>query len=277
MIDDDRLPTSTRLPESVSASRANVALLASASASNPFAQTAGYRGEIWALGLRNPWGFAFEKQTGDLYIGNVGEGRFEEVNYQPVSSKGGENYGRHITEGIHCYRPGPSNARGLTRPVAEYPHSLGCAVVGGLVYRGSQSVQMQGIYFYAGFCSGRIWGLRRIGDNWQSALLYDAPFQITAIGEDEKGNPYVTNYIDGTILALEQRLQFSTPTPTGTAVATVTPTEQLADSTDTLAKEGTILFVEGGVSPVTWFRRSRRLSERRGRRWTASAIPRSGR
>ena len=72
------------------------------------------------------------------------------------------------------------------------------------------------------------------------------PFKITAIGEDEAGNPYVTNYIDGTILALKERLQFSTATPTGTAVATVTPTEQLADSTDTLAKEGTMLFVEGG-------------------------------
>ena len=119
MIDDDRLPTSTRLPESDSASRANVALLASASASNPFAQTAGHRGEIWALGLRNPWGFAFEKQTGDLYIGNVGEGRFEEVNCQPVSSKGGENYGRHIMEGIHCYKPGPCSSTDLTQPVVE--------------------------------------------------------------------------------------------------------------------------------------------------------------
>ena len=120
-------------------------MLASASASNPFAQTAGYRGEIWALGLRNPWGFAFEKQTGDLYIDNVGEVEFEEVNYQPVSSKGGENYGRPIMEGIRCYRPGPCRSTGLTRPVAEYPHSRGCAVIGGPVYLGIKYPQMQGI------------------------------------------------------------------------------------------------------------------------------------
>ena len=215
-------------------------------ASNPFTQTAGYRGEIWALGLRNPWGFAFDPQTGDLYIGDVGEGEYEEVNYQPASSKGGENYGWPIMEGIHCYDPDPCSSIGLTEPVAEYSHSRGCAVIGGPVYRGSKFAKMQGVYFYADFCSGRIWGLRRIGNNWQSALLYDAPFQITGIGEDEEGNLYVTNYTDGTILALEQRLQVSTATPTGTATATVAPAEQTAEPEDRLAEEGRLLFVERG-------------------------------
>ena len=170
---------------------------------NPFAQSAGYRGEIWALGLRNPWGFAFDKGTGDLYIGDVGDGEFEEINYQPASSKGGENYGWSIFEGTHCPRPHFCDKTGLTQPIAEYPHSQGCAIIGGPVYRGSQFNSMKGIYFYADFCSGRIWGLRQIGDTWESALLYHAPFRITSIGEDEDGNLYVANYNEGYIMALE--------------------------------------------------------------------------
>ena len=191
---------------------------------NPFAQTAGYRGEIWALGLRNPWGFSFDKQTGDLYIGDVGEGEFEEVNYQPASSKGGENYGWALLEGIHCHVAPHQptllcDIEGLTQPVAEYPRSQGCAVIGGPVYRGTRSTSMRGIYFYADFCTGRIWGLRQVGDTWESALLYDAPFRITAIGEDEDGNLYVTNYNEGFTLALEARIQAPAATPVETVVA----------------------------------------------------------
>ena len=186
--------------------------------SNPFTETAGYRAEIWALGLRNPWGFAFDKQTGDLYIADVGYIEFEEVNYQPALSKGGENYGWAILEGIHChlalYEPTAlCYAEGLTQPVAEYPHTQGCAIIGGPVYRGAKFIPMQGIYFYADFCSGRIWGLRQIGDKWETALLYEAPFQITAIGEDEDGNLYVTNYNEGFVLALEGEIHVPTATP----------------------------------------------------------------
>ena len=180
---------------------------------NPFAQTAGYRGEIWALGLRNPWGFAFDKQTGDLYIGDIGEGEFEEVNYQPTSSKGGENYGWAICEGIRCNNPTPSSSTGFTQPVAEYQHSHGCAIVDDPIYRGSQFVSLHGIYLYTDFCSGRIWGLRNIDGKWVSALLYDAPFRITSIGEDEDGKLYITNYNDGFILALEGQIQASAATP----------------------------------------------------------------
>ena len=215
-------------------------------ASNPFTQTAGHRGEIWALGLRNPWGFAFDRQTGDLFIGDVGEREFEEVNFQPGSSTGGENYGWPIMEGIHCYKPGPCSSTGLTRPIAEYPHSRGCAVIGGPVYLGTRYLQMQGIYFYADFCNGTIWGLRRIGDIWQSALLYDAPFQITGIGEDEEGNLYVTNYTDGTILTLEGQIQATPAIPTSTAAVTVSPTEQTAEPITSLADNGRLLFAERG-------------------------------
>ena len=206
---------------------------------NPFARTSGYLGEIWALGLRNPWGFAFDSRTGDLFIGDVGGGEFEEINYQPASSTGGENYGWAIMEGLHCFDSDSCDTSGLTEPVAEYPHSQGCAVVGGTVYRGLRFTSLQGIYFYADFCSGRIWGLRRIGDHWQSGLVYDAPFLISAIGEDEDGNLYVTNYFDGIVLALEGRIEAPTATPASTAVAAVQPSASLAD-------RGRQLFVERG-------------------------------
>ena len=175
---------------------------------NPFAHSAGYRGEIWAMGLRNPWGFAFDRQTGDLYIGDVGEAEFEEINYQPASSKGGENYGWSIFEGTHCPRPLACDATGLIQPISEYPHSQGCAIIGGTVYRGSEFVSMQGIYFYADFCSGQIWGLRQNGDAWESALLYDVPFRITSIGEDEDGTLYIANYNEGFVVPLKTIEQF---------------------------------------------------------------------
>ena len=166
---------------------------------NPYAQSEGYRAEIWALGLRNPWGFTFDRQTGDLYIADVGEGAREEINYQPASSAGGENYGWSIMEGTACFKPESCTSEGLIHPVAEYDHSQGCAIIGGPIYRGLSYVRMQGIYFYADFCSGRIWGLRRSGDVWENVLLIELPFLISGIGEDESGNLYVTDYNRGSI------------------------------------------------------------------------------
>ena len=167
--------------------------------SNPYAEAEGYRAEIWALGLRNPWGFTFDRQTGDLYIADVGEGAREEINFQPASSAGGENYGWSIMEGTNCLDSKSCNSEGLVHPVAEYDHGQGCAIVGGPIYRGLSYVRMQGIYFYADFCSGRIWGLRRNGDVWENVLLMDIPFLISGIGEDESGNIYVTDYNRGSI------------------------------------------------------------------------------
>ncbi len=166
---------------------------------NPYAQSEGHRPEIWALGLRNPWGFTFDRQTGDLYIADVGEGAREEINYQPASSTGGENYGWSIMEGTDCFKSDPCSSEGLVHPVAEYDHSQGCAIVGGPIYRGLSYHRMQGVYFYADFCSGRIWGLRRSGDVWENVLLMDVPFLISGIGEDESGNIYVTDYNQGSI------------------------------------------------------------------------------
>lgn len=166
-------------------------------ASNPYTQTVGYLGEIWALGLRNPWRFSFDQETGDLYIGDVGQGSYEEVDYQPASSRGGENYGWRIMEGSHCYKPKDCSPGDLVLPVVEYGHTEGnCSVTGGMVYRGTDEPRMDGVYFYADYCSGRIWGLVNDGAVWQSRLLYDAPFKITGSGVDEAGNVWFTEYSD---------------------------------------------------------------------------------
>jgi glucose/arabinose dehydrogenase len=174
-------------------------------ASNPYTQTAGYRGEIWALGFRNPWRFAFDRHTGDLYIGDVGNNSYEEVDFQPYDSPGGENYGWNIMEGFHCYKPSTGcNTAGLTLPVAEYDHTQGCAVIGGAVYRGALYPGLQGIYLYGDHCAGRIWGLQRDGPTWQAQLLAAAPFEISTFGEDESGNVYVAGYITGTVYRITE-------------------------------------------------------------------------
>lgn len=172
---------------------------------NPHTQTPGYPGEIWALGLRNPWRFSFDSQTQDLYIGDVGQDTREEVNFQPASSIGGENYGWNILEGSLCFNPssGCVPPSLYSPPVAEYDHgsndSIGCAITGGFVYRGLNYPDMQGIYFYGDYCTGRIWGLKFDGSAWQSTVLLDTPFTISTFGEDEAGNLYVTDYANGKI------------------------------------------------------------------------------
>ena len=144
-------------------------------ASNPFVTAAGYRPEIWALGLRNPWRSSFDRRTGDLYIADVGQNLYEEIDFQPAGGTGGENYGWRIQEGAHCYNPNPCDRTGLIQPVFEYDHSQGCSVAGGFVYRGAIYPRMQGVSFFSDYCSGRVWGLRREGASWQSTQLSAPP------------------------------------------------------------------------------------------------------
>lgn len=171
---------------------------------NPFVGRGGYRSEIWALGLRNPWRFSFDRANGDLYIADVGQSAYEEINYQPVSSAGGENYGWRIREGKHCNAAISANcsAAGLTDPVAEYGRSQGQSVTGGLVYRGQQYAALSGIYLYADYLSGRIWGLRRESGVWTDEPLLDAGFNITTFGDDEAGELYLSDYLGGNIYRL---------------------------------------------------------------------------
>ncbi len=182
---------------------------------NPFNNVEGFREEIWALGLRNPWGFAFDRETGDLFIPDVGGSLREEVNYQPATGAAGTNFGWAVMEGNTCFEHDSPvcNAEGLTSPILEYDHSQGCAVVGGAVYRGTALPAMHGLFLFADFCRGDIWGLKRSADpltgqtesGWQSALLANAGFPVSSLGADEEGNLYAAGYQDGTIYMITTR------------------------------------------------------------------------
>lgn len=165
-----------------------------APADNPFVGVADARPEIWAYGLRNPWRFSFDRLTGDLYIGDVGQNRWEEINFQPAG-RGGQNYGWKVMEGNHCYDAESCDRSGLTPPVAEYGHEQGCSVTGGYVYRGVAQPTLAGIYFYGDYCTGRIWALRRDPSGaWQSAEVLDSDLQISSFGESEEGEVLVVDY-----------------------------------------------------------------------------------
>lgn len=170
---------------------------------NPFVNKPRYRPEVWATGLRNPWRFSFDSATGDMYIADVGQDRWEEIHVQPASSRGGENYGWKVLEGSHCYGASECRREGLVAPVAEYDHSQGCSVTGGFVYRGKAHPGLVGIYLYGDYCSGKIWGLRREGDAWRSHLLADSGMAISSFGEDDSGELYVAEHGAGVIYRIE--------------------------------------------------------------------------
>jgi len=170
-------------------------------AGNPFASGVG-RPEIWAYGLRNPWRFSFDRQTRDLYIADVGQNHWEEVDFQPAGASGGANYGWNIMEGMHCYSAATCDQTGLTLPVTEYDHGQGCAIVGGYVYRGRVQPALGGIYFYADECQGRVWGLKKNGSLWESRQLFQAAIKPSTFGEDEAGEIYLADYAGGTLYYL---------------------------------------------------------------------------
>jgi len=170
--------------------------------SNPFLSRAGARGEIWAYGLRNPWRFSFDRASGDLWIADVGQGLWEEVDFQPATSIGGENYGWRRMEGTHCFNPSNNcNTGSLVLPVIEYGHTGGaCSVTGGYVYRGARYPGLQGMYLYADFCSGVISGARRQPDGTVTTrTLLSTGFLISTFGEDVNGEIYVASYNRGTL------------------------------------------------------------------------------
>ncbi|MGH2533546.1 MAG: PQQ-dependent sugar dehydrogenase, partial [Thermomicrobiales bacterium] len=153
---------------------------------------------IWDYGLRNPWQFSFDRETGDLYIADVGQNFWEEINFEPAGSGGGFNYGWKFLQGSHCFpiSMDPNCPKVGTLPVAEYEHDEegGCTVVGGGIYRGDEFPTLDGIYFASDFCSGRIWGLARDdGGIWQFEELLDTGLLMTGGGEDEAGNLYFTS------------------------------------------------------------------------------------
>jgi glucose/arabinose dehydrogenase len=168
-------------------------------ADNPFVDDPDVRDEIWATGLRNPWRYDFDPETGDLYIADVGQNRIEEVSVQPGDSAGGENYGWPIMEGTECFQADECDQDGLVLPVTEYMHDMGCSVTGGNVYRGDAFPAMTGIYFFSDFCSGNVWGLAEVDGEWQTRLLLESGYNVSSFGVDEAGELYLVDMYSGVL------------------------------------------------------------------------------
>ena len=158
-------------------------------ANNPFSAGGG-KAEIYAYGLRNPWRWSFDRDTGELWLGDVGQGSYEEVD---IITKGA-NYGWNIMEGTHCYNATSCDQTGFTLPVAEYDHTEGLAVTGGYRYRGSAIPFLQGHYLYGDYSTGKIWGLEQTGPGtYASTELLDTALNISSFAEDHEGELYVIN------------------------------------------------------------------------------------
>jgi glucose/arabinose dehydrogenase len=177
--------------------------------SNPFVNIAGTRPEIWAIGLRNPWRFSFDRETQDLWIADVGQNAWEEVHFRPASLAGGENYGWRCYEGSATYNTnGCTGASGYIAPIRTYPNPAeGCSVTGGFVYRGEDYPGLWGRYLYTDYCSGRIWSLRPNGQGgWiNELLLQGATNQYSTFGEDQSGELYLASLGSGQIWQLTDR------------------------------------------------------------------------
>jgi glucose/arabinose dehydrogenase len=175
-------------------------------ADNPFVTRHGFRPEIWDLGLRNPWRFSFDTANGDLYIGDVGQNLWEEIDYEPART-GGLNYGWNRYEGLHTFKVDAALAPGTTAipPVAEYGHDQGEAVIGGFVYRGSRWPSLAGAYLYGDYSSGRVWALTRQGGSWRSEVAADTGRIIGGFGQAEDGELYLLDLRGGDVLHVVAR------------------------------------------------------------------------
>jgi glucose/arabinose dehydrogenase len=163
-------------------------------ADNPFADGQGAEPEILHVGLRNPWRMSFDRLTGDLWIGDVGQGRWEEVDVAR-SGSGGLNFGWNRVEGFECFEPTDCDPTQFTAPVTAYGHDLGCSVIGGAVYRGTNQPLLAGGYVYSDYCGGNLWVLDPTQDGPLDGTLVAEPGrQISAIGEDESGELYATDF-----------------------------------------------------------------------------------
>ena len=202
--------------------------------SNPFFGQKDKREEIWAWGLRNVWRFSFDKQTGDKYLADVGQNKWEEVNFEPASSKGGLNYGWRIMEANHCYDPKENcPTEGLIKPIIEYPNDAnhpafafriieelsfsetdveGCSVTGGYVYRGQKIKSMEGQYIFGDYCSGNIWTLKVVNgkainfkNRTEEINIGGGEFTtyISSFGQDSDGEIYIIDYNGGIYKLIE--------------------------------------------------------------------------
>jgi glucose/arabinose dehydrogenase len=168
---------------------------------NPFAADTSRRPEIWAYGLRNPWRFSFDRETGDLWIGDVGQNRFEEIDRVPVGTPGGANFGWNVMEGRHCFNTTNCNRTNLVLPVAEYDQAgSDCAVIGGYAYRGPAFPPLVGGYVFGDECSGTIRGIVAAGpDEQQPVVLLESGRTISSFGEGDDGELYLTDLGSGEV------------------------------------------------------------------------------
>lgn len=169
---------------------------------NPFVNDPTTLDEIWALGLRNPWRMSFDRLTHDLWITDVGEQSWEEINLQPADSPGGENYGWRCYEGLSPFNlDGCADISAFTFPIHVYPHvpAGACAITGGYRYRGNQYPGLYGAYFFADYCTGQLWTLTESNNQWQLNTLTPFPGFVSTFGEDANGELYLTNYFGGRI------------------------------------------------------------------------------
>ncbi len=159
--------------------------------------------EIWSFGLRNPWRYSFDRLTGDLYIADVGQDLWEEIDFEMAQSLGGRNYGWRLMEGEHCFDPPADCDDGtLVHSIHEYGHSQGrCSVTGGYVYRGTRMPCLQGSYFFGDFCTGEVWSFRYVGGQVTDFADWTSSFPEiglpSSFGEDADGELYICDLAGG--------------------------------------------------------------------------------
>lgn len=176
-------------------------------AGNPFREPHG-RPEIWALGLRNPWRYSFDRATGELWIADVGQNSWEEIHVVDPRQGAGTHFGWKTMEGRHCFEPRRGcDPTGLDLPIHEYGHELGCSITGGYVYRGRRIPSLVGWYLFGDYCSGRIWALRREGSGVVVQELLKSSLSISSFGEDEAGELYVCDHLGGRIYRIESAVR----------------------------------------------------------------------
>lgn len=172
---------------------------------NPFADEADARPEIWGYGLRNPWRFSFDRATGDLWIGDVGQSAFEEIN-RAGGGAAGVNYGWDVMEGRNCYEEANCDRDDKELPLTGYSHEGGCSITGGFVYRGNEAPELHGGYVFGDYCSGNVWVLDSRAKGFvEPVQLLEGQGSISSFGEDEAGELYMADLAAGEILQLTTR------------------------------------------------------------------------
>ena len=183
--------------------------------SNPFVNQEGVRPEIWALGLRNPWRWSFDRLTGEMFIGDVGQNAWEEISYEPAGSKGGLNFEWRRLEGLHTHNSRTDLSVGTAAaPIVEFSQSRtgNRSITGGYVYRGTRFPRMYGTYIYGDYASRKVYGTQRGGGaaespEWITEELDRSRYSISAFGEDDFGNLYLADYGSGRIYAVEDTVE----------------------------------------------------------------------